>query len=94
MGPHCSTVVLSLVGRGPVTALTSACNEAPSQVGRFEFGDGVLCSKTPIVVPVAALTSARNGAPSRVSRVLVRVMVSCHRTDLSVQWGPITVRFC
>ena len=83
-----------MVGRGPVTALTSACNEAPSQVGRFEFGDGVLCSKTTIVVPVAALTSARNGAPSRVSRVLVRVMVSCHRTDLSVQWGPITVRFC
>ena len=83
-----------MVGRGPVTALTSACNEAPSQVGRFEFGDGVLCSKTPIVVPVAALTSARNGAPSRVSRVLVRVMVSCHRTDLSVQWGPITVWFC
>ena len=83
-----------MVGRGPVTALTSTCNEAPSQVGRFEFGDGVLCSKTPIVVPVAALTSARNGAPSRVSRVLVRVMVSCHSTDLSVQWGPITVWFC
>ena len=44
-GPYCRSVVLSSEGSGPVAALTSVCNGALSQVGRFEFGAmGFCCS--------------------------------------------------
>ena len=46
MGPHHSSVLLSLVGRGPDAALTSVCNLAPFWVGHLKCGVMGFCCST------------------------------------------------
>ena len=68
--------------RGPVTALTSACKVAPSQVGRFKCGVMGSCCSSDFSVQQSPTESRSFG-----------VMGSCCRTDRSVQQGPIAVLF-
>ena len=98
MGPHSSSVVLSLAGRGPVTALTSVRNGAPLRVGGFEFCAMGSCPSTDLSAQwspieswlcLSASDGSCNGAPLRVGRCDFGVMGSCLSTDLSVHRSPI-----
>ena len=71
-----------------MATLTSACNGAPSQVGRFEFGVMGSCRSTDLSVQGSPIESRSFLSESD------DLMGSCCSTDLSAQRGPIPVRSC